>query len=160
MRPIAGFSRFFLTVLCILFFSIGCSEPPTDEDVIRGVIQEMARASEAKDIKGMIRHVSEDYRDDYGNNRKALKGLFLYQVIRPEPITVFVRSVGVEVEGETALADIRVIMVRGTGVEGMDEILKAKSAGYRIDAVFGKEAGGAWRIKSAEWRDVGVAALF
>ena len=152
--------KLFLVALCVLFFSIGCSKPLPDEEAIRGAIEGMAKAAEAKDVKGMMRHVSEDYRDNFGNNRKAIKGMLLYEIFRPEPITVFVRSVGVEIEGETALADIKVVMVRGTGVESMEAILKAKSAGYRIDAVFGKETGGAWRIQSAEWTDVGVAVLF
>ncbi len=59
----------------------GCGENETPETQVRSVIQSMELAAEARDVSSVLEHVSESYRDDYGNGReeigRIIRGYFI-----------------------------------------------------------------------------------
>lgn len=135
-----------------------CSRKPTDEDMVRQAVKEAAVAAEAKDVKGFMAHISKDYRDDYGNDYNAVKGIIFYQFMRPGPLSVFIRDVTVEVKGDRTLVNARAALVRGKGAEGIGSVLPENAEAYRFSLVFTKEDG-RWRVFNAGWEAVGAAGL-
>ncbi len=161
MSTLIQIKRFivFILVAATVSFMVGCKKPPADEVVIREIIDEAAVAAEEKDVKNFIRHVSEDYADDYGNDRDGIKRFVLYELLRRGVISVFVRGVDIEVKDARAFADVKAVMVRGERVKSIKDILPENAAGYRFNIVFEKEDDGEWRAVTAEWQNVGLAAI-
>jgi ketosteroid isomerase-like protein len=150
-----------LLVFSILVFSLflgACSKGVTEEDRVKRVVKDVEKAAESKDVKGFMRHVSKDYNDDRGNDYDGVKGILFYQFLRAEKVSVFVRGVEVEVRGDRALVNTKVVMVRGKEIEKIEDIIPEDAAGYRFSVVFRNEDGD-WKALSARWDNVGVIGL-
>lgn len=148
-----------LLLILITFFAVGCGgEELTDEDRIEALIKDVATSASDKDVKGVMKHVSKDYRDDRGHDYRNVKGLIFSQLIRGDSISVFVRSTKVQVKDTDALARVNVILARGAVVESISDIIPDQSGGYRFKFVL-KKIDDQWLVTSADWENVGAAAL-
>lgn len=141
-----------------MLFAFSCGKRLSEEDIVRAAVEKAAKAAEAKDAAAFMKLVSKDYRDAYGNDYNAVKGILLHQFLRPGPVKVFIRGLEVEVKGDAALVDARVILVLGREVKTLGDIVPEDADAKRFSAVYQKE-GRTWRVKSAEWESVGVAGL-
>ena len=84
-----------------------CSQE--DEAVIRGGIQEMAAAAEARDAQKFMEHFSSHYRDSQGNS-----AFVLFQIVKNlfgqvEELKVKISDVSVMVAGDQAFATLAVV---------------------------------------------------
>ncbi len=156
MRTRAWFLiAFFMVILPIMTQS--CSRGSV-EDELRSIIYEAKDAASAKDVKGIMKHISDDYRDDEGNNRDAIKGILFYQFMRSQKLSVFIRSVDIQANGADAIADVKAILVSGREISEIKDVLPDEAAGYLFTIVFKKEAG-SWKVRSSSWRDIGATGL-
>lgn len=146
-----------LLILITITLLSGCSREG-DEEVLRRIVEDVAEASERKDIKGVTRYVSESYRDFEGNDFNGIKGILLYHFLRAETITIFVRKVDVRREGDSVVVDAKVILVRGREVKTIKDILPEEAAAYEFNVIFKKE-GGKWKAVNARWENVGITGL-
>jgi ketosteroid isomerase-like protein len=144
--------------LSLLVLVWACSKGASEEDRIRELVQDVTESARAKDLKGIMKHVSRDYNDESGNDHRGLKGMIFYQFFRTEKVGVVVRGVEVEVQGEKALVDTKLFLVRGRHVEKVEDIIPEEASGYRLSVVFRKEDG-EWKALSANWDRVGVLGL-
>lgn len=150
--------RALFIVLSLLIFLWACSEELTEEDRLRLVVDEIAASARAKDVKAMMEHVSRDYNDDKGFDYDGVKGVLFYEFFRTKKVGVFVRGVDVEVKGDSALVNTKVLLVRGKAVEKLEDVIPEEANGFRFSVVFRKEEG-EWKALSANWDRVGVLGL-
>ena len=146
-----------IILLSILVFS-GCAKGVPDEDILKGIVKDIAEAGQKKDIDGVRKNISKLYRDQEGNDYDSVRRLLLYHFIRAETVSIFVRSVDAEVKGDTALVKANVILVRGKEVKSIKDIIPESAAGYRFEMIFKKENKG-WKVVSGTWQNVGAAGL-
>lgn len=135
-----------------------CSKSLGEEDKVRAVVEAVAEAARARDIKGIMKHISTNYSDDAGNDYKALKGMLFYQFMRAQKVSVFVRNIDVEVQQDRALVNTRVLVVLGKEVETIDDVLPEDAAGLKFSVVFEKVSG-RWKALSASWDNVGMIGI-
>ncbi|MBI5599041.1 MAG: hypothetical protein HY890_04815 [Deltaproteobacteria bacterium] len=152
-----GLKRY-LSFLIVLAVFAGCSKPSTDEELLRAIVKDTVSAAKDKDVKGVMGHISKAFNDDHGNDYNAAKGLLLYEFMRSEKVSVFIRDVAVEVKGDRALVDARVILVRGREVKNLSDVVPDEASGFKFSVVFRKEEG-QWKALSAKWDDVGALGL-
>lgn len=145
-------------VLCCFFILFACAKEISEEDKIKAIVNEAAEASQKKDIAGIRKHVSKTYRDQEGNDYDGIKGILIYHFLRDETISVFVRSVDVEIKGDTAVVRANVIFVRGKEIKSISDIIPESASGYRFEVVFKKEEAD-WKAVSGQWQNVGMAGL-
>lgn len=150
--------RVSLNMLCGLLILSGCANGVSEEDRLRGIVDEVAEASEKKDIEGVRRHVSKVYKDQEGNDYGDVKRILLYHFLRAETVSIFVRSVDVEIKGGTALVRANVVLVRGKEIKTLKDIIPESAVGYRFEVMFKKEDKD-WKAINARWQDVGIAGL-
>jgi hypothetical protein len=79
-----------------------------DYEQIRSVLTEVENSVRAKSVRGCLKYVSDDYRDEYGNDRHELWRLALEGLRQPEPISLVVNVRGIKLEPRTAEADLLV----------------------------------------------------
>ncbi|OGP33716.1 MAG: hypothetical protein A2X93_05880 [Deltaproteobacteria bacterium GWC2_56_8] len=147
---------------CMTFFLItallqACSRPP-DEERIRASVSNAVEAAEAKDVKALMRFISKEYADDRGNDYNGVKGILVYQLLRPEPVKVFLRGLSIEVKGDAALVDAKAITMRGRNIKSLSDIVPDEAEAYRFSILFKNESGD-WKVRSASWEPIGLAGL-
>jgi len=71
----------FLTGFCVVIFLCGCSARTSDEEKVRAAITSMENAAEARDTRGVLEWIAEDYADSQGLSHAELasflRGYFL-----------------------------------------------------------------------------------
>ncbi len=89
---------------------------PTDEQRIRKLIKEGAKAAESGDVDGLMAKISFNYRDDYGMTYLSVRETLKREFQRLSDITVEYENLKIQVSEETAVAelDIRVIATSGS----------------------------------------------
>ncbi len=145
-----GLSALLVTVLILP----ACKKPMSEEDRIKTMITDTADLARQKDIKGILEHVSKDYKDPEGNDRNALKGILFVYFQGYEKVGVFVRDIQVTVNGDEAEAVIKVILTGGEDPDTMGDVVPKSGGGYLIDMKLAKE-GGDWMVVRATWTDIG-----
>lgn len=148
-----------LLLILLIITTFGCGgEELTDEDRIKALIESVAASASEKDVKGVMQYFSKDYRDDRGHEYINVKGLIFSQLIKKGSLRVFTRGTTIQVDGGDALASVNVILSRGAEVESIADVIPSQSGGYRFKLVL-KKVEGDWLIASADWTDIGAAAL-
>lgn len=150
---------YFIILSFIAIGCVSCAKPLSEEDRVKAVIEDFAASAADKDIKRFLSHVSKGYRDDNGVDYNGVKGILLAQFLRAEKVSVLVSGVKVEVKGETALADVKAVLISGREVKTIGGSLPDDAAGYRFSIVFKKEDN-EWKAVTAKWDNVGASALF
>jgi len=145
---------FLLLLPCIVFSIISCRRGLSDEDLIREMIDDAVRAAVEKDIKGITEHVSDSYKDEYGNDRDALKGLLFVYFRQYDRINVHVRDTEIGVEGDRAEATVKVIFTGGESLEDIGDMVPSSGGGYLLEMKLQKE-GGDWKVVRSRWTDIG-----
>jgi hypothetical protein len=143
-----------LLVAFVLFSAVSCRRGQTDEDLIRGMIGDAVDAAVTKDIKGVIEHVSDTYKDEYGNDRDALKGLLFVYFRQYERINVYVRESEISVDGDRAEANVKVVFTGGESLEDLGDMVPSSGGGYLLEMKLKKE-GGDWKVTRSRWTDIG-----
>lgn len=141
-------------VLCAALIAPGCKKPQSDEELIKAMIAETAELARAKDIKGILENVSEEYKDQQGNDRNALKGILFIYFQGYETVGVFVRDTQVTVEGDQAQAQVKVILTGGEDPDTLGGVVPKSGGGYLIDMNLVREDGD-WMVIRATWTDIG-----
>jgi ketosteroid isomerase-like protein len=128
---------------------------PTDEEVIRAAIAEMAAAAEDRDISTLLAHVSASYHGE-GGGKDELRAELAGYLLGADAVGVALRQVEVSVEGDTAHATLRVLLLRGKS-DG-DTIRPDLFVGaHRFEADFRRED--AWRVVGSKRRTLSIADL-
>jgi hypothetical protein len=128
----------------VLASGCGRAEP---EKQLRSTIAAMAQAIEQHRVSDALEPLAEDFTRDSGafgkqEARRVLAGAML----RNEKIQLSATVTEVRVEGERALAKVRVIATGGAG------LLPERGQTWEFDTAWRLE-GGQWKVFNAEWRE-------
>jgi hypothetical protein len=131
-------------------------EAPTDEEQIRLLFERAARAAEEKRVSDAVEGVSERFRGG-GLDRRGVKQLVAFHVLRGEWVSVSVAGARVRVEEGRARAVVDAVLARGAGKgKALAALLPGEASAHRFDAALEREGGG-WRVVGASWRPVDLA---
>ncbi len=129
------------------------ARPPSDEEQIRSLFADAARAAEAKRASDVVEAVSERFRSEDGLDKRELRQLVLAQVLRGEWVSVTIAGARVEVEGGRAQAVLDVVMARSGKGRALADLLPAEAEASRIACRLEREEG-RWRVVSASRRAI------
>lgn len=90
---------------------------PTDESRIKKLFREGARSVEEEDIKGIMSKVSFHYRDENGLTYLYIKEYMKTLMQRMQDINVDYENLQIEIDGDTAIAQMEVRVIATTGGE-------------------------------------------
>jgi hypothetical protein len=90
---------------------------PTDESRIKTLFREGARSVEEEDINGIMLRVSFHYRDDNGLTYLYIKEYMKAFLQRMDDIKVDYENLQIDIDGDTALAQMEVRVIATTGGE-------------------------------------------
>ena len=131
--------------------------PPGDEDAIRALFEDAARAASERRASDAVAGVSERFAG-HGLDRRGVKQLVAFHVLRGEWVSVTVAGARVSVEGDAARATVDAVLARGAaGGKPLAALLPGEASAHRFACRLAREAGG-WRVVEAEWRPIDLAA--
>lgn len=151
VKSVSSGSNLFRSIAVLLFVAVAlsitsCGKELTEEEKIEALIRDAAEKAEAKDIRGVMKHVSESYKDKQGNDRNQIKGILFIYFQRYEKIGIFIRGMEIEVEGDNAAAEVKLIFTGGA------DIIPESGSGYILDLKLNREEGD-WRVVRAGWTE-------
>lgn len=129
--------------------------PPTDEELIRALFDDAARAAEEKRVSDAVSGVSERFAAG-GLDRHGVKQLVAFQVLRGEWVSVSVAGARVRLDGDRARANVDAVLARGAKGRPLASLLPGEASAHRFECRLERERDG-WRIVEATWRAVDLA---
>ena len=154
-RNVAVFVLGSLVALGALVAFRALREGPTDEDQIRDLFEQAAKAVEEKRPGDAMAAVSERFRGQEMGYRE-LKQFITFQALRGSWNAVLPVAARVNVAGDRAEAVLDAVLVRGGQGGGIVARLPEAGDTWRIDAVLEREKDG-WKVVSARWRRITAA---
>lgn len=132
---------------CVLALFAGCSQPPTDAELIAAQLQVMAKAASTKDSKIILRYLTEDFIGNQSLPRSQMHALLYSYFQRNNSITVAMTDTHITVQDQQAECAFKLLLT------GSDKILPERLRWLQINLVWRKTQEG-WQISAANWRDV------
>ncbi|MBN1226666.1 MAG: hypothetical protein JXA79_06710, partial [Deltaproteobacteria bacterium] len=93
------------------------------------------------------------------NDYQAIRGLLVYHFLRAETVSVFIRSVKIEVKQDTAAVKAKVILSRGKKVKHIEDLLPESAGLFIFEVTFTKEKD-KWMVIEANWHQTGWEDIF
>lgn len=125
---------------------------PSDDDQIRALFEESARAAGEKRVGDAVEGVSERFHGQ-GLDKRGVRQLVAFHALRGEWTSVSVAGSAVTVEGASARAVVDLVLARSGQGKALADLLPAEASAYRVACALEREDGG-WRVVSAEWRPI------
>ena len=125
--------------------------PPTDEEQIRALFEDAARAAGERRVSDAMAGVSERFAAG-GLDRRGVKQLVALHALRGEWASASIAGLKVRVEGDRARATVDALLARG-GARGkpLAALSLAEASVHRFACRLEREREG-WRIVEASWR--------
>jgi len=128
-------------------------EPPSDEEAIRAIFDDAARAASEKRVGDVVEQVSERFHG-HGLDRRGVKQLVAFQVLRGEWVSVSIAGARIAVDGDAARANVDAVLARGGGAgKTLAALLPGEASAHRFTCRLEREEDG-WRIVEASWQPV------
>jgi hypothetical protein len=139
----------------VLLWRASSAPPRSDEDQIRALFEDAAKAAEERRVSDVVAAVSERFAGE-GIDRRGVKQLVAAHVLRGEWVRVAIAGVRVAVDGGRASAIADAVFARG-GARGkpLADLLTSEAAAHRFECALEREDAG-WRVVSARWRSITI----
>ncbi len=132
-------------------------EPPSDDEAIRALFEDAARAAQERRVSDAVAGLSERFATAGGVDRQGVKQAIAFHVLRGEPVSVAVAGVRVALEGDRARASVDAILTRAAGKgKALGALLPGEASAHRFLCRLEREKEG-WRIVEAQWRPIGLS---
>lgn len=137
-----------LTVVLISIFLITGCDKDSAEIKIRRQIDEMAQAIEAKNGRDFIGHLKENFQDQDGRNKGQIRGMLAVIFMQHNKINISYSIDKVQVQGDSAQADI---LVKGSA----GRVFNLRASRLSIQSLW-KEHEGEWMLYRVHWEKLGA----
>lgn len=147
-------ARWFLALVwlgaLVLSASACRSGGDSPEAQVRATIGRAEALAEAKDLGGLKALLSDAYRDDAGQDKRAILALLFVQFRRHESIHLLTRIDRVDIEPAQARATVFTAMA-GRPIAAVSDLPALRADLYRFDLRLVDERG-TWRVTKSAWR--------
>lgn len=143
-------TTFFLIFIFAASFS-GCARED-EQTKVKKIITAIQAASEEKEVKKVMEHISKNYSDPQGYNYEDIRGLLIGYFFRYPKIAVYISNLDISVEGAAAKAGFEVVLTSGVQTGSISDVIPESLGVWNFDVTLKKESG-AWKVTSAQWQE-------
>ena len=136
-------------VFIIAIAVLGCHRQ-TDQDKVKKIITDIQAAGEAKEIKKIMKNLSETYSDPQGFNYEGIKGLLIGYFFRYPKISVYINNLTISVENTSAKAVFQAVLTSGEKTGSVTDVIPQSLGIWDFDVTLKKESS-KWKVTSAKW---------
>lgn len=145
-----SFKTLLCLVLALVLSACNSSEPMSDEQQVRAVLEAMEHAAQDRSLSAVMQHVSPKYKDPQGNDFKAVQRLIQLQFITNQNINIFSKIRELEIIDNAAAVEMSLAMASGK-LDLSDESNRLRADSFRFSLLYIKEDGD-WQLQSASWQ--------
>jgi len=142
-----------LTIVAVILVH-GTSPRESDEERIRKLIVEGARAAEERRPKDAVIPISSRFSGG-SLDRDGVRRLIAFESLRGSWTSVTVTGLAVTVEGDRAKAAFDVVASRGGSGQSLRDLLPAEASAWRVECELERETE-EFRIVRASWHEVSL----
>jgi hypothetical protein len=128
------------------------SPAPTEEERIRALLVDTARAVQEKRVGDAMRAISLRFRGQ-GLDHDGLKGFVTFQALRGEWSRVAVAGDRIAVDGDAADVTVHVLLARSGRGDTLTDLLPNAGSAYRVACALAREEDG-WKVVAASWKPI------
>jgi hypothetical protein len=139
----------FLIFIFVASFS-GCARED-EQTKVKKIITAIQAASEAKEVKKVMEHISKNYSDPLGNNNESIRGLLVGYFSRYPKISAYISNLDISVEGAAAKAKFETVLTSGVKTGSISDVIPESLGVWNFDVTLKKESD-AWKVISAQWQ--------
>lgn len=149
-----------IPALVALLVLAGCrGERLAPEEQIRARIQQAVVAAEQKDLGTLRAIISNEYRDDQGDDRRAADNLLRLHFLRNESVYLLTRVQSITVINPERAEAIVLVAMAGVPIRSEAELPGVHADLHRFEFLFVREDK-TWRVQRAAWRRATLADGF
>lgn len=126
-------------------------ERPAPEAQVRARIQEAVAAAEQKRLGTLRDMISERFRDDQGQDKRAVENLLRLQFLRNESLHLFARIPSVTLAQPDRAQAIVLVAMAGVPIASVQDLATLRADLHRFEIDFALE-NKQWRVQRAAWR--------
>jgi len=150
--------RWFILMGALLLAACG-GEPDDPEARLRATIASAEQAVEARSLKQAAAVIASDYRDDRGNDRRAVSQLLFATLQRNRNIHLLSRIAELQMDATGNTAQVRLyVAMAGSPIASLQDAAALRADLYRFELRFTDGEDG-WRLQRADWRRAGLDEL-
>lgn len=121
-------------------------EELTEEEKVEQVIHHIRDGIEQEILADVMEGFSQSYKDDAGGSYDMIKGLFMRQFLKSDPITIQLSPMTIDVEQDSAEANFDAAIFEGEGVSIF--AIPNNSDVLNFSVQLTKDTEGEWKITS------------
>lgn len=126
---------------------------------IRSVLAAIEQAAEAGDVSAIKEHISEQYADSQGNDRRALVRYIQIHILRNERRHLLTREASLQLTEPDRAEVVVHAGLLGRPAASAEELLSMRADLYTFDMELVLEEGD-WLVSRAEWKKAQPGDLF
>jgi hypothetical protein len=132
--------------LVLALAAVACARSDPEKE-LRAAVDAMAAAVEQHRVGDALEPVAEDFTRDSGAfSKQDARRLLAATMLRNEQIRISATVSDVRIDGDRALAKVRVVATGGAG------LLPERGQTWEFDTAWRRERGH-WKVFNAEWRE-------
>ena len=139
-----------VSIIVALLSACGTSSPEDPETQVRSVLSLVEDAAEQRSLSGVMEHVSDNYLDHIGQDKKSIARLVQLQILRNQKINVFSLVRSVEITDDLASVELSAALsAREDDLSNTANRLRADAFKFSILLAREDEQ---WKIRSLSWK--------
>jgi hypothetical protein len=130
----------------------GCGgEREGPEAQVRSLIKSAATAAEQKNVGTLRDMISTQYKDDQGQDKRAIEALLRFHFLRNESLHLFAHTQTVTLPQPDNAQAIVLVAMAGVPIAAVEELSALRADLHRFEVDFVREDK-RWRVRRAAWR--------
>ena len=139
-----------LVALAALLACAGCGGPSPEEQV-RALIAAGEQRAEAKDVRGLLDLVADDYADDAGRDRRELGAVLAFALQQYERVFLYVRIDRIAITGEGTAEATLFVAIAGAEIADPSELPRLSADLGRVSLRLAVGGGKGFQVAAADW---------
>lgn len=136
----------------VISVSAGCSPArDTPEMQVRALLKKAEVAAEEKNLSVLQQLVSDNYRDNEGQDKRAIGAMLRYYFMRNESIYLLTRVPAITFPEPSRAQAVVLVAMAGEPIPGVPEIERLHADLYRFEITLASE-NKEWKAIRVEWR--------
>ncbi|KRT68674.1 MAG: Uncharacterized protein XU15_C0018G0051 [candidate division NC10 bacterium CSP1-5] len=142
-----------LAVVAVLQIACG-SKPDSPEARVRALFDKAEVAAEKKDLGTFRDLISDQYLDEFRQDKQAILGILAFHLFRNQSIYLLTRMQTIAFPEPARAEAVILVATAGQPIRGTEELVALRADLFRFDITLADKAKGDWKVTRAQWRRV------
>jgi len=138
--------------LAVALLASACTRHPDTPDAqVRTLLARAEVAAEGKDAAALKPLIADAYRDELGQDKRAVMALLVYTFMHHESIHLLTRIHSVEFPQPAHAEVVAFVAMAGQNLDRVELLASLSADLYRFDFTLLDRGGGDWQVTRARW---------